>query len=342
MNAFQRIIRRFVTLAASSFLVCLFSTVSGLCAAEKVVEETAPARAEGGSNSNESLRAYLQLQEQIHNTQLSLERDRKEGREAVASLKEAVLGQRESALGQREREISSLNIAMQNTNILLVKIAAGFGIVGFLAMVITAFLQWRAVTRLAEVAAMIPNARQALPAPSVGVEAPLFSNNAAEQSSQRLFGALTQLEKRIHELEHTAHPVTAESTPVTATGTNGNGSHTLDAEHSQEKDHDAVLLAKAQSLLDLEKGEQALEAINEILLHEPNNPDALVKKGIALEQLRQTEEALRCYDRAIELNGGLTIAYLQKGGLFNRMERYEEALQCYEQALRAQEKAHHA
>lgn len=342
MNALQTIRRRLLSPAAFAFFVSQLLAVSGLCAAETVAGESTPARAESGSNSNESLRAYLQLQEQIHNTQLSLERDRKEGREAVAALKEAVIGQRESALGQLGREVSSLNIAMQNTNMLLVKIAAGFVVVGFLAMVITAFLQWRAVTRLAEVAAMIPRARQALPAPSVGVETPLFSNAAAEQSSQRLFGALTQLEKRIHELEHTAHPASAESTPVTATGTNGNGSHTLDAEHSQEKDHDAVLLAKAQSLLDLEKGEQALEAINEILLNEPNNPEALVKKGIALEQLRQTEEALRCYDRAIELNGGLTIAYLQKGGLFNRMERYEEALQCYEQALRAQEKAHHA
>lgn len=341
MNTFSSPGRRLVAACTFACFIGLFSIVSGQCAADAVADESTSARGGSGSNSgsNEALRAYLQLQEQIHNTQLLLEHDRKESREAATALKEAVIG-------QRERELNVMNNAMQSTNILMLKIAAGFGIIGFLSMVATGILQWRAVTRLAEVAAMIPNARQVLPAPSSAVETSIFGNTA-EQSSQRLFGALTRLEKRIHELEHTAHPAAGESAPTTATGTNGNGGHTLDAdpapEHTQEtEDHDAVLLAKAQSLLDLEKGEQALEAINEILLHEPNNPEALVKKGIALEQLRQMEEALRCYDRAIELNGGLTIAYLQKGGLFNRMERYEEALQCYEQALRAQEKAHHA
>jgi tetratricopeptide (TPR) repeat protein len=283
------------------------------------------------SNANEALRAFLQLQEQIHLTQLSLERDRKESREAAAALREAVIG-------QRERELN----AMQNTNSLLLRVAAGFGVIGFLAMVVTAFLQWRAVTRLAEVAAMLPGmTRPALPGAGETAATPLISNAATEQSSQRLFGALSQLEKRIHELEHTSHPAAPESGAVTATGTNGNGSHgtTLEA---PEKEKDSPLLARAQSLLDLEKGDQALGVINEILLNDPTNAEVLVKKGIAHEQLRQLDEALRCYERAIELNGSLTIAYLQKGGLFNRMERYEEALQCYEQALRAQEKAHHA
>ena len=340
MNTFLSLRRRLVATCTFACFICLFSIVSGQCAADVVADESNSNRGGSSSNSgsNEALRAYLQLQEQIHNTQLLLEHDRKESRESAAALKEAVIG-------QRERELNVMNNAMQSTNILMLKIAAGFGIIGFLSMVATGILQWRAVTRLAEVAAMIPNARQALPVPSSGVETSIFGNTA-EQSSQRLFGALTRLEKRIHELEHTAHPVAADSAPTTATGTNGNGGPTLDADPASDtqktEDHDAVLLAKAQSLLDLEKGEQALEAINEILLHEPNNPEALVKKGIALEQLRQMEEALRCYDRAIELNEGLTIAYLQKGGLFNRLERYEEALQCYEQALRAQEKAHHA
>lgn len=300
-------------------------------AADSVTNETASGHVDSASQSNEALRAYLQLQEQIHMTQLSLERDRKESREAAAALKEAVLG-------QRQRDLD----AMQSTNALLLKVAAGFGIIGFIAMVVTAFLQWRAVTRLAEVAAMIPNSRAALPAPSASGETPLLTNAAAEQSSQKLFGALSQLEKRIHELEHTAHPVATDISVVTSTGTNGNGKHTADAHEVSHDDADAGLLARAQSLLDVEKSDEALEVINEFLLHEPNNPEALVKKGIALEQLRQTDEALRCYDRAIELNAALTIAYLQKGGLFNRMERYEEALQCYEQALRAQEKAHHA
>ena len=37
-------------------------------------------------------------------------------------------------------------------------------------------------------------------------DAHLVTVGPAEQSNQRLLGALEQLEKRIHQLEHTAHP----------------------------------------------------------------------------------------------------------------------------------------
>jgi tetratricopeptide (TPR) repeat protein len=158
------------------------------------------------------------------------------------------------------------------------------------------------------------------------------------QSSTRLFGALTSLEKRILELEHTTHPhlssgASAESTP------NVNGAQANGHRPEGEEDHLTLLLAKGQSLLNLDKAGEALACFEAVLQTEPHHGEALVKKGIALEQLRQVDEALRCYDQAIAANGGLTIAYLQKGGLFNRLERYEEALQCYELALHSQERA---
>ena len=110
----------------------------------------------------------------------------------------------------------------------------------------------------------------------------------------------------------------------------------------EQPDQSAVLLAKGQSLLNLDKPAEALACFDEILRADSTHTEALVKKGMALEQLRELDEALECYDRAIAANHDLTIAYLQKGGLFNRMERYEEALQCYEEALHAQERAHAA
>ena len=52
---------------------------------------------------------------------------------------------------------------------------------------------------------MLPVAgRTALPPPG-GNEAQLVSASLADQSNARLFGALTRLEKRIFELEHTTH-----------------------------------------------------------------------------------------------------------------------------------------
>jgi tetratricopeptide (TPR) repeat protein len=163
------------------------------------------------------------------------------------------------------------------------------------------------------------------------------------QAGGKLSSVLAQLEKRILELEHTTHP--AAEAKVIAAGTNAltsappNGTSGENGHH-EVAEHDTALLAKGQSLLDMDKAAEALECFEEILRAQPDHAEALVKKGIALEQLRRMDEALQCYDRAIAANGDLTIAYLQKGGLFNRLERYEEALQCYERALHAQEKAH--
>jgi tetratricopeptide (TPR) repeat protein len=100
----------------------------------------------------------------------------------------------------------------------------------------------------------------------------------------------------------------------------------------------SFLLGKGQSLLNLDKAEDALACFDEILSLRAGHPEALVKKGTALEKLRRLNEAVECYDQAIAADNSMTIAYLCKGGLFNRMERYSEALECYEKALRTQEK----
>ena len=207
-----------------------------------------------------------------------------------------------------------------------------------MAMLLTAYLQWRAVNRLAEFMALLPVAgRTALPPPGT-TETQLVSAGVTAQSNARLFGALTRLEKRISELEHTTHTPLEEKTHSPGALMQATPSNT-DPNVTNHSDHLALLLAKGQSLLNLDKASEALACYDEILAHAPHHPEALVKKGVALEQLRQVEDALRCYDSAIAADNSLTVAYLQKGGLFNRLERYEEALQCYEEALRSQEKA---
>jgi tetratricopeptide (TPR) repeat protein len=308
-------------------------------------ETNAPGDAEAHDTvSTEALRSYLQLQEQIRATQLALERNRQEAETLAARNAEAVAARlqliEQAVSSQRTRELE----AMQSTNRLLLIMAGSFAGVGFIAMLLTAYLQWRAVNRLAEFTALITGAgRAALPSPA-RPDLHVLGSGTTEQSNARLFGALTRLEERIHELEHSAQiPLTdksasssgAEAGPLSAQSpaTDSNGADT-------SQTHVALLLAKGQSLLSLEKASDALACYDEILALEPNHPEALVKKGLALEQMRQIDDALNCYDRAIEVDGSLTIAYLQKGGLYNRLERYEEALQCYEQALRTQEKAH--
>lgn len=295
------------------------------------------------TNSNDALRSYLQLQEQLHATQLALERNRQEADALAAKNAEAVAAKfkaiEEAMKGQRITELDSMQKTLQSNNRLMLIVGGSIAAVGFFVLLVTGYLQWRSVNRLAEVSAQVQSNRLALPVAGSAAVAQLLGEGETGPANGRLFGAMSQLEKRILELEHAAVGAGDAKALTTGTGTNGNGQ--LDVSSPQAA-HDSVLLAKGQSLLDMEKATEALAVFEEVLKAEPNNGEALVKKGLALEALQRPEEALGCYDAAIAANADLTIAYLQKGGLFNRLERYEEALQCYEQALHAQEKAHAA
>lgn len=337
---------------ATAAILCALLLLASFAARATGPEESA-------SSSNETLRSYLQLQEQLYATQLALERNRQESEalaaknaETVAArfkaIEDALTTKRVTELETMKNSMETLERSMESNNRMLMTVAGTIASVGFVVLLLTAYLQWRSVTQLAEFTAMVQSARVALPPPGQA-EAQLLGAGDVSRTGGRLTSALAQLERRILELEHTAHPV-AEVRPVAAAvvaeahadGDAHSNGVTGENGHPAQTDHAAVILAKGQSLLDMDKPAEALDCFEEILRSEPNHAEALVKKGVALEELRRTDEALQCYDRAIAANSDLTIAYLQKGGLFNRLERYEEALQCYEQALHAQEKAHTA
>jgi tetratricopeptide (TPR) repeat protein len=318
----MKLIQRVIKWATA--LVLVASATIRLAAADTNLT----AKVEEPSGSNDMLRSVLQLQEQLHSTQQALERNREESERLAARNAEAVATKlqliEQAVIAQRTAD----HTAMQSANRLMLWFAGTFAGVGFVAMVLTAYLQWRAVNRLTQFAALLPAAGHAPLQLSGQAESQLLG--AAEQSGNRLFGALNRLEQRIHELEHTSHAPLAEKT--------SNGANATSSAQTGPEDHITLLLAKGESLLNLDKAEEALVCYDKILAEHPDHPEALVKKGVALEQLRQMDDALLCYDRAIAADGSLTVAYLQKGGLFNRLERYEEALQCYEQALKTQEK----
>lgn len=317
-------------------------------------ETNAPAAAVAKSdetNSLEALRAYLQLQEQLHATQLAIEQNRKEARDAAAQ-NEQVLADRLQAIekalsAQRARELD----AMQSSNRVMLTVAGTFAVVGFIAMLLMAYFQWRTVHGLAEVSAALPH-RALAPGSPLAALAPgdthLISSGPAPQANLRLLGTLERLEKRIYELEHTAHTPLAEGAPTAESVLSENGHPTAsDASPKTVPPADPdrasrlkLLLGKGQSMLNLDKAEAALACFDEALALEPANAEALIKKGIALERMQKLDQAIECYDRAISADGSMTIAYLHKGGLFNRMERFNEALECYEQALRTQERRH--
>lgn len=322
------------SLRVSAAIILLIAAVPAVPAADTNATTSATNRIDE-ANPQEVLRSYLQLQEQLHATQLAIELNRKQADQAAAQNAEALANRlrtiEEAIASQRAREMET----MQSSNRVMLIVAGTFASLGFLAMLVMTYFQWRTVGRLAEISAMPGGRGLNGPSPLGALEAghgPLVTVSPSDEPGVRLLGAIDRLEKRIYELEHTNPIAVPESAPIP------NGARSTATIKEGEAEMDAML-GRGQSLLNLDRAEEALACFNEALEQSPNHAEALVKKGIALERLRRLDEALEHYDRAIASDRSFTMAYLYKAGLFNRMERYTEALACYDQALRAQEKA---
>ena len=296
---------------------------------------------ETGVASNESLRAYLQLQEQLHDTQMAIERNRLEVQAAAAqsaiTLSNRLQAIELSLLVQRASELEEA----QRTNRLMLTVLGVFAVVGLAAAMLTVYFQSRAVNRMADISTAL-SASRGLAFPSAAALAieghEAFSNGAVEQSNSRLMSLVEHLEKRIAELEQTAALPLTEVAPASNGETESHPELALNPVDEEKPVQIAQLLEQGQSLLNADRAEEAIACFDQVLAADPNHAEALVKKGTALEKLRQPQEALEYYDRAIAADGSLTIAYLHKGGLCSRLEKYGEAMECYERALHTQEK----
>jgi len=285
------------------------------------------------SEAQQALRAYLHLQEQLHQTLLTMEQNRKES-EAANQQNAEILANRlkliEQALTrQRDAEVETA----RSSSRFALTVAGALGGIGLLVMVLTAWLLMRTARQFSELTAFATQ-------PALGHNGPagLLSDgngrsSVAEMSGGRLLGAIERLEKRMHDIE-------VSTTLPRSGGETSTGDHKPenpvpgDANQAQI----ALLLGKGQSLLHLDKPEDAIQCFDEVLTLDPRNTEAHVKKGAAYEKLKKLEEAISCYDRAIAVDDSMTLAYLYKGGVFNQLERFGEALQCYEKALRTQQR----
>lgn len=332
--------------AATLFLLLAFvwSSSSSGFATDAAPTNSAPVKSEESNAPSQELRTYLQLQEQLHSTQLAIERIRKEAADLAAQNNETLSSRlqaiEQSLSAQRARELE----AMQSSNRVMLTVAGAFAGMGFVAMLLMGYFQWKTIKGLADISTAMPSAALQLAAPralaALGPGGDHGTSPIVEQASPALLESIHRLEKRLHELEHPAAPSVPAGEPQPEPK-NGNGSTPNGANDSSTTTDAAqitVLLNKGQSLLNADKADEALACFDTVLQIEPNHADALVKKGTALEKMRKLTEAIECYDRAIAADGTLTIAFLYKGGVFNRMERFSEALECYELALRTQEK----
>jgi len=309
-------------------VLLLLLSASLVASAQGASEADIVQASEDDRSQEELLKAFVHLQEQLHQNQMAIESSRLEAQKTAREQAAAITDKLAAIQTALQTEQARQQDEMQRSNRTLLWVAAAFGMAGMGAMVFTAVFQWRTMNRIAE---LIPARAQLLAGSSAGLlTAGDMPGKAVELSNQRLMSVIERLEKRVLELEGAGS--VSSATEVEATTVNDNGEPSSDAARI------TVLLGKGQAMLNADQPESALECYDAILALDQSHPEALVKKGAALERLKQDDEALRCYDRAIQADETLTIAYLYKGGVYNRLERYTEALECYEQALRVQGK----
>jgi tetratricopeptide (TPR) repeat protein len=273
---------------------------------------------------NDALTAsLLQIQEQLHNTQLALQENQQVAAALARNNSDMLTAHLQSLeqtlITQRANEAEEAHKTAEWTLLLTGVIGlAGLGILLWMV-----YLQTRAFTKLTEISIQ-QNAVMANASAVHQLSAP--GRAVVENSNAKLLEVVGQLKDRIAELEL--------GTPSLAIGAktngiaNGNGNGRPKAE----------VLAEAQIHLDQNEPQPALEMIDRYLTGHPDDPEALLKKADALQKIGRNDEALAHYNRVIAADSSLAVAHLQKGGLLNRLRRYDEALNCYEQALQAQEK----
>lgn len=299
----------------------------------------------------ELLKAYLQVREQLHATQMAIVNNRVEAltekldaiktnveaeRERQQAERDRQQGEIQRAAAERERQYLETQLAHRTT----MWVAAAFGALGLIAMVAIPFIQSRTIARLSE-PRFLPTPQLAAPLPGDLLPAEAAgADQTVTASSQRLMSVIDRMEQRILELEHTTVSSAEPPAPPTASPpkngqwTNGGAEATRRANsNSDQATWIAVLLSKGKSLLAANKAREAVACYDEILKLDPAEPEALVRKGTALERMNRFEEALQCYERAIAADNRMTLAYVSKGSVCNRLGRYDEALECYERAL---------
>jgi len=301
--------------------------IAGLFLAAQTMAQDTNSAATPAPATADTINAFLQIQAQLHETQMMVESNREQTiavLERNAEMLTTDIQMLEKTVADQRSNEAESSRRVEQTMLMV----GGIGMLALAAVVTMVFLQLRTATRLIELAmapsAMGSNGRGAIPMVESSAVLPASARAALEFSNARLLGVIERLEKRIIELEDTVH------VPLAENGSSGNGNPT-----DRRVDD---LIVEGQLFLDTNKNDKALHCFDTALDIQPDHADALIKKAAALEKLGQIDEAISCYDRAIGLGDSTTTALLQKGGMLNRLARYDEALQCYERALQTQEK----
>jgi len=293
--------------------------------------------------------SLLQIQEQLHTTQLAIEQNQQAAIDTAKmnSANSELLSAQLQALEQTVTTQHNSDVDASHKTVQGIILSTGiFGLLCLGIMSWMVYLQSRAFTQLTRISSQ----QQAVIAGTGAVQQFAAPGRAiVENSSAQLLDAVGQLKERINELEKGGRQLPNGSNGAKgvhlsngSNGSNGANGSSRNSVAIESNEANAVAtvdsLAEGQKYLDENAPQKALELFDRFLVGHPDHAEALLKKADALQKIGRNDEALAHYNRVIEKDGTLAVAHLQKGGLLNRLRRYDEALNCYEQALQAQEK----
>jgi tetratricopeptide (TPR) repeat protein len=90
----------------------------------------------------------------------------------------------------------------------------------------------------------------------------------------------------------------------------------------------------AAQLLAGGKYEEALDQLEQVIRHDPDDAIAYSNKAMILLPLQRYEEALTACEQAIRINPGDAITYVNKSAALMHLQRYEEVVTACDEATR--------
>lgn len=345
-----------------------FAGVNGRLQAQVAPEASSatsrPATSPEDLSQAELLKAYQQLRDQLHATQLAiaLANSRAEAEatsraqvtalaEKLEAMKAGMAAERDRQQAERDRqqvERERQQAEMHRTNERVLWIAGVFGGVGLIALLLLPMYQMRAINRITELATVRPQ----LPAPNaqtalLPADAAVPSDQAATTSSQRLISALNRMEQRIMELETTASaPLKTASAPSAPSAPPA--SPASPASPTPPATVSLVAASPTAKTVNEPPSPPAPASGPAAVAASPQRTPAdddqaawiavLLNKARTLLAANKPLDAVACYDEILKLNRCEPEALIQRGAALERVNRFEEAIECYDRAIKFTDK----
>jgi hypothetical protein len=172
-------------------------------------------------NPSELLESYRHVQEQLRLTQAAIVSNRLDAEataqalsagfaeklDTIQALMAAEQKRQQALADQAEYERTRQQAEMEQSHQTILWLAAVFGGGGLLAMLLIARLQWRTINRLAENRDFRLQPAASGQRRMVQTETDSLSDQTVALANRRMMSAISRMERRIFELENSAHPL---------------------------------------------------------------------------------------------------------------------------------------